>query len=311
MHRANLPQLEGALFLTDGGLETQLVFHEGLELPCFAAFPLLDDEAGRATLKRYYEDYMAIAEELGVGFVLETATWRANADWAVELGYSAEELADVNRRAVALVTELRTQRETDRLPIIVSGNIGPRGDGYDPTHLMSADAASEYHRTQIETFAGTAADMVSAFTLNYADEAVGIALASADVGMPSVISFTVETDGRLPTGQSLKEAIQEVDERAGTPPAYYMINCAHPTHFAGVLEPGAAWVQRIMGLRANASTLSHAELDDATELDEGDPQSLGREYLELRDCLPHLAVLGGCCGTDHRHVAAIGRAWTG
>jgi S-methylmethionine-dependent homocysteine/selenocysteine methylase len=307
----SLPQLEGELFLTDGGLETTLVFHEGLDLPCFAAFPLLDDEAGRATLRRYYEEYVAIAVELGVGFVLEAPTWRSNPDWGEKLGYSAEALAEVSRRAVALVAEIREQRMTDRTPMVVSGCIGPRGDGYDPTHLMSADAASDYHRTQIETFAGTPADMVTAQTLNYVDEAVGIARAAHDLGIPSVISFTVETDGHLPTGQPLREAIQEVDARTGGAPAYYMINCAHPTHFASALEPGASWVGRIMSLRANASTLSHAELDAATELDDGDPESLGREYRELRDRFPHLAVLGGCCGTDHRHVEAIGRACTG
>lgn len=306
----SLPQLEGELFLTDGGLETTLVFHEGLDLPCFAAFPFLDYEAGRATLRRYYEEYVAIALELGVGFVLEAPTWRSNPDWGNELGYSTSQLAEVNRRAISLLSDIKAERETASTPMVVSGCIGPRGDGYDPTHLMSADVAAEYHRAQIETFAGTAADMVSAFTLNYADEAVGIARAAQELDLPSVISFTVETDGRLPTGRSLNEAIQEVDERTGVAPAYYMINCAHPTHFGGILEPGASWVRRIMGLRANASTLSHAELDEATELDEGNPQSLGREYRELCDRLPHLAVLGGCCGTDHRHVAAIGRACT-
>jgi S-methylmethionine-dependent homocysteine/selenocysteine methylase len=259
-------------------------------------------------LKRYYEEYVAIAQGLGVGFVLETATWRANADWGAELGYSAGALAEANRRAVAILADMKKEHETDRMPMVLSGSIGPRGDGYDPTHFMSADAAAEYHRAQIETFADTAVDMVSAFTLNYTDEAAGVARAARDVGLPSVISFTVEIDGRLPTGQPLHEAIREVDELTDAAPAYYMINCAHPTHFVGALEPGASWVQRIMGLRANASTLSHAELDEATELDEGDPESFGREHRELRDHFPHLAVLGGCCGTDHRHVAAIGRA---
>jgi S-methylmethionine-dependent homocysteine/selenocysteine methylase len=309
-HRAALPQLDGGLFLTDGGIETTLVFHQGLDLPCFAAFPLLDQEAGRSTLKRYYEEYVAVALELGVGLVLEAATWRANADWGARLGYSAEALAEVNRRAIALLTEIREERENDRSPMAVSGCIGPRGDGYDPTHLMSAAAAADYHREQIETFAGTAANMVSALTLNYVDEAVGIARAAQDSGLPSVISFTVETDGRLPTGQSLGEAIDEVDGRTAAAPAYYMINCAHPAHFSGSLEPGTSWVRRIVGLRANASTLSHAELDEATELDEGNPETLGREYRELRDRFPHLTVLGGCCGTDSRHVEAIGRACT-
>ena len=243
-----------------------------------------------------------------MGFVLETPTWRSNPDWGEKLGYSTGALAEVNRRAVALLAAIREERETDRMPMVVSGCIGPRGDGYDPTHLMSAGAAADYHRVQIKTFAVTAADMVSAFTLNYADEAVGIARTAHDVGMPSAISFTVEVDGHLPTGQPLGDAIQEVDARTGAAPAYYMINCAHPTHFTGALEPGASWVRRIMGLRANASTLSHAELDEATEIDEGNPESLGREYRELRDRFPHLTVLGGCCGTDHRHVEAIGRA---
>ncbi len=306
--RPILPQLEGGLFLTDGGLETTLIFHEGLELPCFAAFPLLDHGAGRATLRRYYARYVSIARELGVGFVLEAPTWRASADWGTRLGYGAAELGEANRQAIELLARIRADEATERTPMVVSGCLGPRGDGYDPSHLMSADEAAEYHRTQIRTFAGSEADMVGALTLNYVDEAVGIALAARDAGMPAAISFTVETDGRLPTGQPLQDAIEEVDERTEDAPAYYMINCAHPAHFAGALESGREWTRRLRGLRANASTLSHAELDAATELDEGDPESLARDYRELRQRFPHLAVLGGCCGTDHRHVAAIGRA---
>ncbi len=303
-YRDHLPQLDGDLFLTDGGIETVLVFHEGLDLPAFAAFDLLKDAAGTETLRRYYDPYATLARERGLGFVLESPTWRASARWAAQLGYSDADLRQLNRRAIALLEEVRNAYANDT-PVVISGCIGPQDDGYRPGETLSADAAQEYHATQIETFADTAADMVAAVTMTYADEALGISRAAREAGIPAAISFTVETDGRLPSGQSLADAIALVDE--DTPPAYYMINCAHPTHFESVLsEP---WVRRIHGLRANASTKSHAELDEAEELDIGDPDDLGARYAALRERLPALNVLGGCCGTDHRHVTAICDAW--
>jgi S-methylmethionine-dependent homocysteine/selenocysteine methylase len=121
-------------------------------------------------------------------------------------------------------------------------------------------------------------------------------------------SFTVDTDGRLPTGQTLGDAVAEVDAATGGAPAYYMINCAHPTHFDGALAARARWVDRMRGLRANASTRSHAELNESTELDVGNPAELGAQYAALRRRLPRLNVMGGCCGTDDRHMAAIAEA---
>ncbi len=309
-HRARLPQLGDALFLTDGGLETTLVFQDALELPCFAAFTLLADEAGRARLRRYFEGYLALALEHGAGMVLESATWRANPDWGARLGYSPERLAALNRDAIALIEALREERETEGTPMVLSGCVGPRGDGYDPSHRMSPEEAADYHRPQIETFAGTAADMITGITMNYLEESLGIVRAAREAGLPSAISFTVETDGRLATGQTLRGAIETLDAETGAAPAYYMINCAHPVHFESALEPGAEWTLRIRGLRANASTRSHAELDEATELDAGDPEDLGLRYRALRDVFPQLTVLGGCCGTDERHVGAIGRVCT-
>jgi S-methylmethionine-dependent homocysteine/selenocysteine methylase len=300
-----LPQIAGdRLFLTDGGLETTLIFHQGLDLPYFAAFTLLEDEAGTEALRRYYEPYLAIAREQGAGIVLDSATWRASRDWAERLGYSPDELAEANRRAVALIEDLR---EPD-VPAVLNGVVGPRGDGYVVGEAMTAADAESYHAEQIGTFAGTAAEMVSAITMTYVDEAVGITRAAQAAGLPAVISFTVETDGRLPSGQPLREAIEQVDAETGSGPAYFMVNCAHPTHFADVLE-GGPWLERIGGLRANASTMSHAELDEATELDEGDPAQLAADYRSLCERLPRANVLGGCCGTDDRHVAAIARAW--
>jgi S-methylmethionine-dependent homocysteine/selenocysteine methylase len=308
-YRAKLPQLDGGLFLTDGGIETSLIYHQGLELPLFAAFDLLKDDEGTEALRRYYEPYAALANERGLGFVLESPTWRASPRWASELGYSDEELDALNRKAIALMEELRDRIDDGEAPIVISGCIGPQDDGYSPATKLSATDARDYHATQIGTFRDTTADMVTAVTMTYVDEAVGIARAAAEAGLPSAISFTLETDGKLPSGQGLGEAIGQVDVETGSAPAYYMINCAHPTHFESVLETGAPWVERIRGLRANASTKSHAELDEATELDEGDPADLGARYTALRSRLPKLSVLGGCCGTDHRHVAEIRDAW--
>ena len=308
-HRASLPQLKGDLFLTDGGIETSLIFHQGLDLPEFAAFVLLDNEEGLDQLRRYYEPYVSLARENGTGLVLETPTWRASPGWAARLDVSSDKLDWLNRRAVTLMEELR--RNAGDNPVVISGCVGPEGDGYRPANLLSADAARDYHATQVGTFADTAADMVTALTMTYSDEATGVAQAASDAGLPSVISFTLETDGRLPNGQGLGEAIEAVDEATGGAPAYYMINCAHPTHFDDVLATDEPWRDRIRGLRANASMMSHDELDEAEELDDGDPADLGARYAALRPRVPNLNVLGGCCGTDHRHVAAIRDAWAG
>jgi S-methylmethionine-dependent homocysteine/selenocysteine methylase len=302
---AQLPQLDGELFLTDGGIETTLIFHRGLELPLFAAFVLLGDEQGIEALRDYYVPYLELARERGLGFVLESPTWRASPRWASELGYSAEQLNGLNRSAIALMEELRERYDSGAAPIVVSGCIGPQDDGYSPQTKLSAAEAQEYHATQVGTFAATTADMVCALTLTYADEAVGITRAAHEAGLPAAISFTLETDGRLPSGQELGKAIGQVDAETDAGPAYYMINCAHPKHFEESLVTGAAWAKRVRGVRANASTKSHAELDEATELDEGDPDDLGARYAGLVEKLPALNVLGGCCGTDHRHVAAV------
>lgn len=309
-YRDSLPQLKGGLFLTDGGIETTLIFHEGINLPYFAAFDLLKDQSGPAALRRYYSSHASIARDSDCGFILESATWRASADWGAKLGYKEADMAEVNRQAIALLVDLRRMFETDRSPMVISGCVGPRGDGYRVENAMSAKEAQAYHAKQIDVFAGTAADMVTAMTMTYAEEAIGVTKAAQATGMPVVIAFTVETDGRLPSGQSLKDAIQAVDAATGKGPVYYMINCAHPDHFEGVLKAGEGWVKRIRGLRANASRLSHAELDEATELDAGNPAELSQQYRALRNLLPQIVVMGGCCGTDHRHIEAICHACT-
>jgi homocysteine S-methyltransferase len=305
IHRNALPQLGQQLFLTDGGLETTLVFHKGLDLPCFAAFGVLENENGWSLLGDYYRRYADIAVGSGCGFVLESPTWRANTDWARKLGYDDAQLAEINRESIRFLEEIRGEY-ADRIdPIVISGNIGPRGDGYVADDLMSPAEAADYHDAQIAVFAETSADLVSAITITYVEEAIGIVRQARRRGMPAVISFTTETDGRLPSGQPLGEAIEEVDGSTDSAAAYFMVNCAHPDHFRHVLDGEAGWTRRIRGVRANASRCSHAELDEATELDAGDPQEFGALYREMRSQFPQLSVMGGCCGTDHRHIDAI------
>ena len=307
-YRHALPQLQEELLLTDGGIETTLIFHEGATLPYFASFVLLEDESGTALLRRYFERYAELARAEGLGLVLETPTWRANPDWAAKLGYDAPALAEANRRSVDLLLGIRRSFESGRTKIVISGNLGPRGDGYHPGRRMSAGEAQAYHASQIEAFAATDADMIAAFTMNYVEEAVGIVRAARAAAMPVAISFTAETDGRLPSGATLEQAIRATDEASDGYPVYYMINCAHPTHLQPALDRPGEWRDRIRGLRANASRRSHKELDESPDLDAGNPEELGREYRELRSTLRNLSVVGGCCGTDHRHVAAIARA---
>lgn len=304
-YRTNLPQMNGKAFLTDGGLETTLVFHDKIDLPLFAAFTLLEDEAGSKAIDRYMRRYCELAVRDGKGFVLDTPTWRASKRWAGELGISEARLKAAHAKAISGLWTLRAEYETAQSPFVINGVLGPQDDGYNPAQMMSAKEAESYHAQQVAWFSEFGADMVSAITMTYVEEAIGIARAAKAADMPAVISFTVETDGKLPSGQRLRSAIEQVDRVTGNAPAYFMINCAHPDHFADTLNGDPAWRNRIVGLRANASRMSHAELDNAEELDDGNPDELGQQYRDLKSVLPNLNVFGGCCGTDHRHVGAI------
>jgi len=302
--RKRLPQLEGGLFLSDGGIETDLIFNDRLELPQFAAFVLLQDGPGRTALKKYYRRYAGIALAAPVGFIFESPTWRASRDWGRKLGFTERALCEANARAIGLMAELRGELESSGTPMVISGCIGPRGDGYDPGTVMSAAEAETYHASQIGVFARSEADMVTAITMTNANEAIGIARGQ---GPRDVAGDLLHAgNGRpLPTGQSLCEDIAQVDGATGRAPAYYMINCAHPTHFENAMPEKALWTKRVRGIRANASRRSHQELNDAPDLDDGDPVELGVEYREIPARHPQITVLGGCCGTDHRHIEQI------
>jgi homocysteine S-methyltransferase len=290
--------------LTDGGIETTLTFREGFDLPCFAAFPLLEDVRARGTIRRYFDDFLELADERGLPFVLDTVTWRANPDWGARLGYDARRLTAVNHRAVEFAQSIAAHGDG----VLVNGVVGPRGDGYVPGEQMTADEAAAYHSRQITALSEAGVERITALTLTYPDEAVGVVQAAGEAGVPVVAAFTVETDGRLPDGTALAHAIEQVDEATDGAAEFFMVNCAHPTHIAHGLDDSPA-LGRIGGLRVNASALSHAELDEASELDDGDPRALAHDNATLRSRLPGIRLLGGCCGTDVRHVTEIAAAW--
>lgn len=307
-YRHALPQRENRFFLTDGGLETTLIFEEKVDLPEFCAFSILGNKEGRALLSKYLLSYAEIALRYDTPMILNTATWRASRDWGKKLGFAEKDLAEANREAVRLIEELRVHYDRPGKPLVIGGCIGPRGDGYIPDDSVTARDSKEYHREQIETFAQTAVDFITAMTLNETPEAIGIVQAARDAKMPVVLSFTLETDGKLPTGQSLSSAIEEVERSTNGYASYYMINCVHPLHLQFTTQGSDPWVQRIRGLRPNASRMSHAELNGCNHLDNGNPEELAEQYYRVKkDLLPRLNIMGGCCGTDPRHIEAITR----
>lgn len=305
LHRLALPQMGGDLFLTYTGMETDLLFTQGVDLPGFASYPLLETLSGRAHLERYYTDLIDVGRAAGTGVILEAPTWVANRDRGAEIGYSPGAVISRNAQAVEFISQIRTK--CGDLPTLLSANIGPRADAYAPDHQMDATQAQAYHAEQIDVLAQTSADMISGYTIAYPQEAIGMVRAAQQVQMPIMIAFTVEQDGCLPTGTPLGDAIQTVDAATDHYASYFMINCAHPDHFASCLSD-APWMSRLRGLVANASRCSHAELDNATTMDDGDPLELGQQLAAIHLKYPNISILGGCCGTDMRHITSIAQS---
>jgi S-methylmethionine-dependent homocysteine/selenocysteine methylase len=303
-YRNDLPQMSDGLFLMAGGLETTLAFVKGFDLPEFAAFNLINNDDAREFISSYLQSFAAVARDNSAGLILGSSTWRASRDWGTKLGYTGETLADAIHKSVELVEEIRSEFESANTPVVIDGIMGSRADGYNPKEFMTVEQAEEYHSGQIGTFVDTDVDLVSAYTLTYVDEAVGIVKAARSAKMPVAISFTLGTDGCLPAGPSLVDAIEQIDTATGGGPEYYMINCVHPIYFMETLASGDRQLERIRGLMPNASSKSHDELDEATELDEGNPAELAEQLREIRKGMPWVNILGGCCGTNSRLAKA-------
>lgn len=294
----NFPMKPEEIWMSWTGMETDLIFNKGYELPEFAAFPMIDNPDGRERLEGYYEELIKIGRDTNVGIILNTPTWMANPDRAIGVGYGADDLPRVTHDAVALARGVAQKH--DDVATLVSVQIGPQGDGYKPG-IAAIDASAAYHAPQIMAAKTSDADLVSAYTLGSTGEAIGISIAANRIGVPALISYTVETDGKLADGTSLAEAVLALSEQAK--PAAIMVNCAHPDHISNGLD-GGAWEAKLSGIIANASRQSHAELDECEVLDDGDPEELSLQLAELKKAHSGLTVFGGCCGTDLRHLRA-------
>jgi len=302
-YRDKLPQLSGDIFLADAGIETDLIFNHGIEIREFAAHTLLPDAVGRQAMADYFRKFLALARQYDAGFILDSQTWKAHSYWAGDLNASPDELREANRDSIRFISSLRDEFPGNR-PVVLCGVIGPRGDAYAPEGLLATQEAQDYHAEQVGWLAETEVDMVSGTTFTQSEEATGLVRAAENAGMPVVISFTVETNGCLPTGQPLGEAIRCVDDATSGGAAYFSVNCAHPDHFFDVLED-SDWARRIRALRCNASRQSHQELDACEVLDDGNPDELASQYGGIIDRMPWLNIFGGCCGTDLRHVSRV------
>lgn len=302
MKRRNVLHFPEYKFVCYTGMETDLIFSKGIDLPEFAAFPLLKTRVGRELIGEYYRQLIALGKQKKIGVILDSVTWVASRDRAKALGYTPDELREVNVRAVEMMRQAHD--EFGDVPTLLSANIGPRGDAYDRKSAMSEIVAEDYHAEQVGFIAQSCADFITAYTIANVEEAIGMVRAACAVKMPIVISFTVETDGRLPSGMALGAALKLVDEATDSYALYYMINCAHPSHFEHVLDDAVS-MERLRGLVVNASACSHAELDNATELDDGDPAALGLAVKGLSLKYADICVLGGCCGTDMRHLKGM------
>lgn len=306
-------------FLTAGGTETYLLFQQQFPMREFCAFEIFEHDDALAELEQeYLYPLVSAVAENGHGLLLDALLWRAHPDYIEAIGYPVSDIERINRLAVArtkaAIDDWRQNTSVDNpdFPVLIAGDIGPRGDGYKlEDEAPTIEASYNYHRAQLEALAGSGADVISAWTMTNANESIGIAKAAEPLGLPITISPTVETNGHLPDGSTLGEFIERVDDATGALPVYYMVNCAHPIHLLPTLEAakarGETWLRRFRGFRANSSTKSHGELDNSTELDRGNPRELAAELAQMKETYA-LQVVGGCCGTDHEHIGEIARA---
>ncbi|MCR9097670.1 MAG: homocysteine S-methyltransferase family protein [bacterium] len=318
MPRSIRPLFDERLYVTNAGTETYLVFQQGFDLPEFCGFVVYEDEPATQRLAReHLEPIFESAARSGCGLLLDILSWRAQPDFLALLGRPAEDLGRLNAqlvestRSIVQAWRKRSGVSEDDMPILLCADVGPRGDGYRiEGDEVSPEQAQAYHTPQITALAAAGVDLMSALTMTSGAESIGMTRAAAEAGLPIIVSPTVETDGRLPDGWSLGDFIERVDRETDSAPLFYMVNCAHPSHLRPTLDAaqdaGAPWLERFKGFRANASSKSHAELDESTTLDRGEPEALARELAEMKRRFD-LRVVGGCCGTDHEHMDLVAR----
>jgi S-methylmethionine-dependent homocysteine/selenocysteine methylase len=299
-------QREGQLFLTDGGIETEIMYKWGFELPHFAMYPLLDNPDAMSAVRAMYRRYLDVVAKHRLSALMGGLDYRASPDWGALLGYSPEALAEANLRSIAFLRELADEYADDIPQILIAGYVGPRGDAYQTNRTITAAEAEDYHAVQLATLKAADVDLAWALTFNNIPEAIGVARAAARIGVPLAISFTLDTTSRLSSGPSLARAVETVETETDGAPAFYSLNCSHPVEFEPALTPGG-WTERVRGFRPNASRMDKIALCKLGHLEEGDPVELGRLMGTLARRYPHMDVWGGCCGTGDVHLDQIAR----
>ena len=301
------PRLEGKFYLTEGGTETEVMYKWGFDLPEFAMFPLLDDPEADTVIRNMYRRYLDVAAEQGVGVLLNGHDYRASPDWGAKLGYSAEGLQQMQRRTIQFLDEMRAEYADRVTDVYIAACIGPRGDAYGTGGEITADEAEDYHSVQLHNLDGTAADMAVAATFNNIPEAIGVIRAAKGAGMPIGVSLTLTPEGRLRSGPTLREAVETVDEVTAGAAAWFGTNCSHPLEFEPAIADAGPWLDRLRYIRPNAAKMDKIALCSLGHLEDGDPEELGEQMGDVVRRLPRADIIGGCCGTDERHLSEIAR----
>ncbi len=272
---------------------------------------LIYDDASRDVLTQVHREYLDIGQRYGIPMIATTPTWRANTERVSRSPFAG---LPVNRDGVAYMTALRAGYGGDASPILIGGQIGPKGDAYSPQEAPGADDAEAFHRPQIEELADAGVDLLIAQTLPAADEALGIARVMARTGVPYVLSYVVRQNGTLLDGTALDEAVRRIDDAVERPALHHAVNCVHGSVFAAAMTATQARdahaARRISGLSANTSAKTPEELDGLVELDTEAPEDFGTNLLGVRQAFGS-RFLGGCCGTSTAHIEALAQRWAG
>jgi len=299
------PRLENKFYLTEGGSETEILYKWSFELPEFAMFTLLDDPEADNVIRGMFRRYFDVAAEHGTAMLLNGHDYRASPDWGAKLGYSSEDLRNVQHRVIRFLDDLRAEYADRVSDVYIAACIGPRGDAYGTGGDISADESEDYHSVQLHNLDGTAADMAVAATFNNVPEAIGVIRAANSIGIPIGVSLTLTPEGRLRSGPSLREAIETIDEASGGGAVWFGTNCAHPVEFEPALADAGPWLERLRYIRPNAAKMDKIALCSLGHLEDGDPVELGQQMGEVARRFPRVDILGGCCGTDERHLSQI------
>ena len=299
-----LPRVDGTYYLTEGGIETEIMYKYGFELPHFAMFPLLDNPEALTAMKGIWQRSLRAAADNGFNAIMNGVDYRASPDWGALLGYTPDGLASMQMRAIDFLRDVARDFEQDIDTIIISGTIGPRGDAYSRNETITADVAEEYHSVQLATLKKAGVDMAWAMTFNNIPEAVGTIRAAENTGIPIAMGLSLDSSSRLNSGPSMAEAVPEIDAQTNSAAAFFGLNCSHPLEFEPALD-GGEWMKRLRSIRPNASPMDKIALCKIGHLEDGDPDELAQQMLDVARRMPHMDIFGGCCGTDERHLSKI------